>query len=69
MKQSREGAIAIAPRTRLLTRFTILRLLPLNTSPFSTHRFHAQSALWSTMYPTTATQSTGLLSSKLTRRE
>lgn len=52
-----------------LTRFTIRRRLPLNTSSFSTHRFHAHSAVCSTQYPTTAAHSTGLLSSKLTRSE
>lgn len=50
--------------TRLTTRF----LLPRNTSPFSTHRFHAHNALWSTMYPTTAIHKTGLLSSNGIRK-
>lgn len=51
------------------TRFTIRRRFPLNTSSFSTHRFHPHSAVCSSEYPTTATHSTGLLSSKLTRSE
>ena len=47
-------------RTRLTSRLRF----PLNTSPCSTHRFHAHKSVWSVKYPTTATSKTGRLSIK-----
>lgn len=46
-----------------LTLFTIRLLFPLNTSPASTHRFHAHSAPCSTKYPTTPIHRAGFDSS------
>jgi hypothetical protein len=63
------GELVLCKSVVKLTRLTIRRRFPWNTSPASTQRFHAHSIPCKTKYPTTPTHRTGLDSSNGTRKE